>query len=46
MLTQQLLDILRTYWRLARPKHWMFPGRDASQLSARSKRKRSDDGRS
>jgi len=31
MLTQQLLDILRTYWRLARPKHWMFPGRDASQ---------------
>src|SRR6266700_906371 len=31
MLSQQLLDILRTYWRLARPKHWMFPGRDASQ---------------
>src|SRR6266702_2419631 len=31
MLSQQLLDILRTYGRLARPKHWMFPGRDASQ---------------
>jgi integrase/recombinase XerD len=28
MLSQQLLSILRTYWRLARPKHWLFPGRD------------------
>ncbi len=27
MLSAQLLDILRVYWRLARPKHWMFPGR-------------------
>jgi len=27
MLSQQLLGILRTYWRLARPKHWLFPGR-------------------
>ncbi|HKQ85590.1 MAG TPA: tyrosine-type recombinase/integrase, partial [Candidatus Acidoferrales bacterium] len=24
----QLLRILRTYWRLARPKRWLFPGRD------------------
>ena len=28
MLSAQLLNILRTYWRLARPKDWLFPGRD------------------
>jgi integrase/recombinase XerD len=28
MLSAQLLGILRTYWRLARPQHWLFPGRD------------------
>jgi len=28
MLSVQLLGILRTYWRLARPTHWLFPGRD------------------
>ncbi len=28
MLSVQLLGILRTYWRLARPKDWLFPGRD------------------
>src|SRR5277367_761477 len=28
MLSAQLLGILRTYWRLARPKTWLFPGRD------------------
>jgi site-specific recombinase XerD len=27
MLPAQLLDILRAYWRLARPQHWLFPGR-------------------
>lgn len=27
MLSAQLLGILRTYWRLARPKDWLFPGR-------------------
>ena len=27
MLSAQLLGILRSYWRLARPKHWLFPGR-------------------
>ena len=27
MLSPQLLGILRTYWRLARPPDWMFPGR-------------------
>ena len=28
MLSPQLLAILRTYWRLARPQHYLFPGRD------------------
>ena len=28
MLSPQLLTILRTYWRLTRPKRWLFPGRD------------------
>lgn len=27
MLSPQLLKILRTYWRLARPETWLFPGR-------------------
>jgi site-specific recombinase XerD len=27
MLSEQLLAILRAYWRLARPKSWLFPGR-------------------
>ena len=27
MLSPQLLAILRTYWRLARPRDWLFPGR-------------------
>ena len=27
MLSAQLLDILRTYWRLTRPTDWSFPGR-------------------
>lgn len=31
MLSEQLLRILRVYWRLARPQHWLFPGRDASR---------------
>ncbi len=30
MLSAQLLNILRTYWRLARPQNWLFPGRDES----------------
>jgi len=28
MLSAQLLRILRTYWRLARPRYWLFPGRE------------------
>jgi integrase/recombinase XerD len=30
MLSAQLLRILRTYWRLARPPEWLFPRRDGS----------------
>jgi integrase/recombinase XerD len=30
MLSAQLLGILRSYWRLARPADWLFPGRDPS----------------
>lgn len=28
MLSSQLRDILRAYWRLARPPHWLFPRHD------------------
>jgi integrase len=28
MLSPQLLGILRSYWKLTRPAHWLFPGRD------------------
>lgn len=31
MLSAQLLGILRTYWRLSRPRHWLFPGRDQTK---------------
>ena len=31
MLSPQLLQILRAYWRLARPGQWLFPGRDAGE---------------
>jgi integrase/recombinase XerD len=31
MLSAQLLGILRTYWRLARPESWLFLGRDESK---------------
>jgi len=31
MLSAQLLGILRTYWRLARPKAWLFHGREESK---------------
>jgi site-specific recombinase XerD len=27
MLSQQLLAILRGYWRFIKPQHWLFPGR-------------------
>jgi integrase/recombinase XerD len=28
MLSPNLLKVLRAYWRLARPGHWLFPGRE------------------
>jgi integrase/recombinase XerD len=28
MLSPQLLDLLRDWWRAARPQGWLFPGRD------------------
>ena len=28
MLSPSLLDLLRTWWRAARPQGWLFPGRD------------------
>lgn len=31
MLSAQLLNILRVYWRLARPQIWLFPGRDETK---------------
>lgn len=31
MLSIQLLQILRAYWRIARPDRWLFPGREAGE---------------
>jgi integrase/recombinase XerD len=31
MLSAQLLKILRIYWRLSRPRDWLFPGREESR---------------
>jgi integrase/recombinase XerD len=31
MLAPDLLDLLRAWWREARPKGWLFPGRDPAQ---------------
>ena len=31
MLSPRLLDILRAYWRRARPGLWLFPGREAGE---------------
>ena len=31
MLSPQLLRILRTYYRLARPGRWLFPGHDPAE---------------
>lgn len=32
MLSPSLLDLLRTWWKAARPQGWLFPGRDPAQL--------------
>ena len=31
MLSPQLLELLRDWWRIARPQGWLFPGRDPLQ---------------
>jgi integrase/recombinase XerD len=31
MLSPRLLDILRDYWKTARPKEWLFPGRRSGE---------------
>jgi site-specific recombinase XerD len=31
MLSPKLLDILRDWWRLQRPEHWLFPGKDPNR---------------
>jgi site-specific recombinase XerD len=31
MLSRHLLDLLRQWWRIARPKGWLFPGRVPGQ---------------
>jgi site-specific recombinase XerD len=31
MLSPRLLDLLRTWWRAARPQGWLFPGRDPAR---------------
>jgi site-specific recombinase XerD len=31
MLSPRLLEVLRAYWRVARPRYWLFPGRGASR---------------
>lgn len=31
MLSPRLLDLLRTWWKAARPRGWLFPGRDPAQ---------------
>jgi integrase/recombinase XerD len=31
MLSPSLLDLLRTWWKAARPRGWLFPGRDPTQ---------------
>jgi integrase/recombinase XerD len=36
MLSPHLLDLLRAWWKAARPRGWLFPGRDCLQrLSTR-----------
>lgn len=36
MLSPKLLDLLRCYWKAARPTHWLFPGRRPGQPLTRA----------
>src|SRR5437899_4068675 len=50
MLSPSLLDLLRAWWRAARPRGWLFPGRDRVQpaqsgLSCRSPDRRDQQAR-
>jgi site-specific recombinase XerD len=36
MLSPRLLEILRNWWRVSRPKHWLFPGDIPGQHITRS----------
>jgi integrase/recombinase XerD len=36
MLSPELLERLRTYWKIARPQDWLFPGKVAGQPITRS----------
>jgi site-specific recombinase XerD len=36
MLSPKLLEILRDWWRVARPRHWLFPGDRPGQPLTRS----------
>jgi integrase/recombinase XerD len=39
MLSEQLLDLLRSYWKIDRPAHWLFPGADPQRhITARRSR--------
>jgi len=35
MLSPRLLEILRAYWRRARPTSWLFPGQEAGSHVSR-----------
>ena len=46
MLSDPLLDLLRAWWREARPQGWLFPGRDpVNPLTTRQLRRAFDDAR-
>ena len=38
MLSDQLLDLLRSHWKIDRPSHWLFPGADPQRhITARAR---------
>jgi hypothetical protein len=40
MLSPYLLDLLRAWWKAARPRGWLFPGRDPAQSMTTRQRNR------